>query len=118
MATGVFPAPAGDVTFQDGEILERSSSPAYSSHNASRDYSMDSSSVGNDKMNDIEYGTGGKKEYPPIKNSSGYASKSNRKSQYYSDMFALREPPNLQRERVTRDSIVAAEVRTNVIVSI
>lgn len=40
-----------------------------------------------------------------------------RKSAFYSDAFAQRESNNTARERVGRDSVVMAEVRTNVIVS-
>ena len=40
-----------------------------------------------------------------------------RKSAFYSDAFAQRETNNNARDRVGRDSVVMAEVRTNVIVS-
>jgi len=40
-----------------------------------------------------------------------------RKSQYYGDVFAHREPQSSARERVTKESIVMADIRTNVIVS-
>lgn len=40
-----------------------------------------------------------------------------RKSAFYSDAFAQRESNSSARERVGRDSVVMAEVRTNVIVS-
>lgn len=39
-----------------------------------------------------------------------------RKSQYYQDVFAQRESNTSARERVSRESIVMADVRTNVIV--
>ncbi|CAL3964532.1 hypothetical protein PZA11_002464 [Diplocarpon coronariae] len=39
-----------------------------------------------------------------------------RKSQYYGDVFAYREPKSSARERVTKESMVVADVRTNVIV--
>lgn len=39
-----------------------------------------------------------------------------RKSQYYGDVFAHREPNNSARERVSRESPILADVRTNVIV--
>tara|TARA_R110002060_G_scaffold69572_1_gene78170 strand:+ start:273 stop:566 length:294 start_codon:yes stop_codon:yes gene_type:complete len=41
-----------------------------------------------------------------------------RKSQYYGDVFAYREPNSSARERVTKESMIVADVRTNVIVSI
>jgi hypothetical protein len=40
-----------------------------------------------------------------------------RKSQYYNDVFAAREPSTSARERVLKDSPILADVRTNVIVS-
>ncbi|KAG4437297.1 hypothetical protein IFR05_007235 [Cadophora sp. M221] len=39
-----------------------------------------------------------------------------RKSQYYGDVFAYREPNTSARERVTKESMIVADVRTNVIV--
>ncbi|TAQ86093.1 hypothetical protein B7494_g5588 [Chlorociboria aeruginascens] len=39
-----------------------------------------------------------------------------RKSQYYGDVFAYREPNTSARERITRESLVVADIRTNVIV--
>jgi hypothetical protein len=41
---------------------------------------------------------------------------SKRRSQYYGEIFAYREPHQSARERVTRDSMVMAELKTNVIV--
>jgi hypothetical protein len=41
---------------------------------------------------------------------------SQRKSQYYDAAFAYRESNNTPRERVYKESVVMAEVRTNVIV--
>jgi hypothetical protein len=39
-----------------------------------------------------------------------------RKSQYYGDVFAHREPMTSARETITKESIVMADIRTNVIV--
>ena len=39
-----------------------------------------------------------------------------RRSQYYGDVFAYREPPNSPRELISKESMVLADVRTNVIV--
>jgi hypothetical protein len=41
-----------------------------------------------------------------------------KKSQYYEDVFATREPSGSARERVTKESLIYADVRTNVIVSV
>jgi hypothetical protein len=41
---------------------------------------------------------------------------SRRKSQYYGDVFAYREPISSARERISRESMIMADVRTNVIV--
>lgn len=40
-----------------------------------------------------------------------------RKSQFYTEAFAQREPNSSARERISRESMVVADVRTNVIVS-
>jgi hypothetical protein len=40
-----------------------------------------------------------------------------RKSQFYGDVFAHREPNTSARERISRESPILADVRTNVIVS-
>jgi hypothetical protein len=40
-----------------------------------------------------------------------------KKSQYYEEAFATREPSGSARERVTKESLIYADVRTNVIVS-
>ncbi|KAH7417674.1 Tautomerase/MIF superfamily [Cadophora sp. MPI-SDFR-AT-0126] len=40
-----------------------------------------------------------------------------RKSQYYEDVFAYRESNSSARERVTKESMIVADVRTNVIVN-
>ena len=42
---------------------------------------------------------------------------SRRKSQFYSEVFAYREPNLTVRERVNRYSVITAEVKTNIIVS-
>ncbi|KAK2630046.1 hypothetical protein QTJ16_000866 [Diplocarpon rosae] len=39
-----------------------------------------------------------------------------RKSQYYGDVFAYREPHSSARERVMKESMIVADIRTNVIV--
>lgn len=38
---------------------------------------------------------------------------SKKRSQYYSDAFAYREPHNTAKERVVRDSMILAEVKLN-----
>jgi len=40
-----------------------------------------------------------------------------KKSQYYEEAFSMREPSGSARERVTKESLIYADVRTNVIVS-
>lgn len=42
---------------------------------------------------------------------------SKKKSQYYSDVFAYREPNNSARDRVVRDSVILADVKLNCCVS-
>ena len=40
-----------------------------------------------------------------------------RKSQYYGDAFAYREPNSSARERISRESMIMCDIKTNVIVS-
>jgi hypothetical protein len=40
-----------------------------------------------------------------------------RKSQYYGDVFAYREPNSSARERISRESMIICDIRTNVIVN-
>ena len=40
-----------------------------------------------------------------------------RKSQYYGDAFAYREPNSSARERISRESMITCDIKTNVIVS-
>ena len=42
---------------------------------------------------------------------------SKKKSQYYSEAFAYREPSNTAKERVMKDSVIMAEVKMNCCVS-
>ena len=42
---------------------------------------------------------------------------SKKKSQYYSEAFAYREPSNTAKERVVKDSVILAEVKMNCCVS-
>jgi hypothetical protein len=42
---------------------------------------------------------------------------SKKKSQYYSEAFAYREPSNTAKDRVARDSVILAEVKLNCCVS-
>ena len=42
---------------------------------------------------------------------------SRRKSQFYTEVFAYREPNLTARDRIHRNSVITAEVKTNVIVS-
>ncbi len=41
---------------------------------------------------------------------------SKEKSQYYTEAFSHREPPSTPRERIHKDSMITAEIKTNVIV--
>jgi len=65
----------------------------------------------------LERGTPGDQAIDSSRKTPEQRELARRKSQYYRDVFALREPANSARERVSRDSMVMADVRTNVIVS-
>lgn len=68
-------------------------------------------------MRDIDRGAPGDRAIFADTKSPSQRELARRKSQYYSDVFAQRESATSARERVGRESIVMADVRTNVIVS-
>ena len=52
-----------------------------------------------------------------LEKSSSRLHLSKKRSQYYSDAFAYREPNNTAKDRVARDSVILAEVKLNCCVS-
>lgn len=68
-------------------------------------------------MRNIERGTPGDAATFPDTKTPLQKELAKRKSQYYQDVFGQKEPTTSARDRVSRESIVMADVRTNVIVS-
>lgn len=66
---------------------------------------------------DISRGTPGDMQKASVPKSPEQKQLAKKRSQYYGDAFAYREPAGSARERVSRDSMVLCELVTNVIVS-
>lgn len=65
---------------------------------------------------DITRGSPGDEAISPHTKSPEQRQLAKKRSQYYEDAFAYREPQSSARERVSRESMIMADVRTNVIV--
>ena len=65
----------------------------------------------------LERGTPGESTYASINAGSQPQSELRRnKSQYYTEVFSYREPNLSPRDRISKDSVITAEIKTNVIV--
>ena len=65
----------------------------------------------------LDRGTPGESTYASINTSNQPQSELRRnKSQYYTEVFSYREPNLSPRDRISKDSIITAEIKTNVIV--
>ncbi|KAG0652376.1 hypothetical protein D0Z07_1458 [Hyphodiscus hymeniophilus] len=65
---------------------------------------------------DISRGSPGDEENSPHTKSPEQRQLAKKRSQYYEDAFAYRDPHSSARERVSRESMIMADVRTNVII--
>ena len=65
---------------------------------------------------DITRGSPGDQGISPEATSPEQRQLARKRSQYYEDAFAYREPQSSARERVFRESMIMADIRTNVIV--
>ena len=122
-----FPRPAGSVlrvNKRDNRLISPAQS-AFSFHNeddVARDQSINSSGVASSfdrKRIDREISRdtpGGGSMVKRNQGSRDGPDAGQRRSQFYTEVFACREPNLSPRERVYRNSIVTAEVKTNVIV--
>lgn len=68
--------------------------------------------------NQIERGTPGDAAIFSDKKTPEQREAAKRKSQFYNDEFAYREPLTSAKERIVKESVVIADIRTNVIVSL
>ena len=65
----------------------------------------------------LERGTPGESTYASINPANQQQSELRRnKSQYYTEVFSYREPNLSPRDRISKDSVITAEIKTNVIV--
>jgi hypothetical protein len=65
---------------------------------------------------DISRGSPGDQITPSDAKTPDQRQLAKKRSQYYEDVFAYREPLSLARERVSRESMIMADIQTNVIV--
>ena len=66
----------------------------------------------------IDRGTPGESTYASINTGNQQQNELRRnKSQYYTEVFSYREPNLSPRDRISKDSVITAEIKTNVIVS-
>ena len=117
-----FPVPAGQpfvVTKRDqGLVSPSQSSFTFSDegqppHAISTRQSMDERAT----IRDLDRGTPGDGRTTPKPGQSPQEREvAKQKSQYYTEVFAYREPTLTPRERVQKESVVMAELKTNVIV--
>lgn len=65
----------------------------------------------------IDRGTPGESTYASINTGNQQQNELRRnKSQYYTEVFSYREPNLSPRDRISKDSVITAEIKTNVIV--
>lgn len=65
----------------------------------------------------IDRGTPGESTYASINTGNQHQNELRRnKSQYYTEVFSYREPNLSPRDRISKDSVITAEIKTNVIV--
>ena len=67
-------------------------------------------------MRDVSRGSPGDQIIPSDAKSPEQTLLAKKRSQYFEDVFAFREPLSLARERVSRESMIMADIKTNVIV--
>lgn len=121
MAIPTFPLPAGDIIVEDGVPKRNHSvSPRSSLDEMVLDHSENSGSFEkgrSDLLKPLDHGVPGDAAlFAMVNRGPEQQMQSKRKSQFYGDVFAVREPTNTPKDRVTRDSVVTVEIKTNVIV--
>jgi hypothetical protein len=115
-----FPTPPRGVTPDASFRINGRSSPAPAKLlNMQRARSTPPELTNDNAFRHVSYGTSSDlPDAASLEQSWSRAHLSKKRSQYYSDAFAYREPQNSARERVVRDSMIIAEVKLNCCVSI
>ena len=118
-AEDAFPTPPRRETLNGSMHINGRPSPAPGNFmNLERAQSTPPQLTDNSRFRSLTRGTVG--DLPDADNLEKSWSKlhlSKKRSQYYSDAFAYREPNNTAKDRVARDSVVLAEVKLNFCVS-
>ena len=116
-----FPTPAGQsfiVTKRDQGLVSPAES-AFSFFDESSPHAMSTSDLMEDRTRarPIDRGTPGESTYASINTGNQQQTELRRnKSQYYTEVFSYREPNLSPRDRISKDSVITAEIKTNVIV--
>ena len=122
VATQDFPQPAGDIVVQNGEAYESSRDSRDSQEGTLNDSCAPLTPLEKEQeqlLIPINRGAPGDAALTNmVKRGPVEIMQSKRKSQFYGEVFAYREPQTSARDRITRDAIVTAEFKTNVIVCI
>ena len=116
-----FPTPAGQVftvTKRDQGLVSPAES-AFSFFDETSPHAMSTSDLVEEKTiaRPIDRGTPGESTYASINTGNQEQNELRRnKSQYYTEVFSYREPNLSPRDRISKDSVITAEIKTNVIV--
>ena len=82
-------------------------------------HAMSTSDLAEDKARarPLDRGTPGESTFASINPGNQHQNELRRnKSQYYTEVFSYREPNQSLRDRISKDSVITAEIKTNVIV--
>ena len=116
-----FPTPAGQtfiVAKRDQGLVSPAES-AFSFFDEGSPHAMSTSDLMEERTRarPMERGTPGESTYASINPGNQQQTELRRnKSQYYTEVFSYREPNLSPRDRISKDSVITAEVKTNVIV--
>ena len=116
-----FPIPAGQiftVTKRDQGLVSPAES-AFSFFDEPSPHAMSTSDLMDEKTiaRPLDRSTPGESTYASINTGNQHQNELRRnKSQYYTEVFSYREPNLSPRDRISKDSVITAEIKTNVIV--
>ncbi|CAF9918659.1 hypothetical protein IMSHALPRED_004369 [Imshaugia aleurites] len=117
-----FPTPAGQiftVTKRDQGLVSPAES-AFSFFDEGSPHAMSTSNLMEERARSrpMERGTPGESTYTAINTGNQDQNELRRnKSQYYTEVFSYREPNLSPRDRISKDSVITAEIKTNVIIT-
>ena len=86
--------------------------------NRQRAHSTTPGAADNSRLRSLSRGTvGDLPDFQSLERSWSRLHLSKKRSQYYNEAFAYREPNNTAKDRVARDSVILAELKLNFLVS-